>query len=169
MSTNFQQGLEKDSDALAAWPFPTPPWSAWPTRSMPWKPTFVLWRAPCPRKSSRPWPSGGPGTSHASRGGRRVTLLETAAALRRRDVSSAELTAAALQRIERLNPSTNAMQTVHGRRRPRAGQTGRPGPGAGRRPRPAAWHPHCGQGSVPHQRRAHHRRLEAVRGSCAGL
>jgi aspartyl-tRNA(Asn)/glutamyl-tRNA(Gln) amidotransferase subunit A len=41
-----------------------------------------------------------------------VTLLETAAALRRREVSSAELTAAALQRIERLNPSTNAMQTV---------------------------------------------------------
>ena len=41
-----------------------------------------------------------------------MTLLETAAALRRREVSSAELTAAALQRIERLNPSTNAMQTV---------------------------------------------------------
>jgi aspartyl-tRNA(Asn)/glutamyl-tRNA(Gln) amidotransferase subunit A len=41
-----------------------------------------------------------------------VTLLEAAAALRRREVSSAELTAAALQRIERLNPSTNAMQTV---------------------------------------------------------
>jgi len=41
-----------------------------------------------------------------------VTLLEAAAALRRREISSAELTAAALQRIERLNPSTNAMQTV---------------------------------------------------------
>ncbi len=41
-----------------------------------------------------------------------MTLLETAAALRRRDVSSVELTNAALQRIERLNPSTNAMQTV---------------------------------------------------------
>jgi len=41
-----------------------------------------------------------------------VTLLEAAAALRRRETSSAELTAAALQRIERLNPSTNAMQTV---------------------------------------------------------
>jgi aspartyl-tRNA(Asn)/glutamyl-tRNA(Gln) amidotransferase subunit A len=41
-----------------------------------------------------------------------VTLLEAAAALRRREVSSAELTAAALHRIERLNPSTNAMQTV---------------------------------------------------------
>ena len=41
-----------------------------------------------------------------------MTLLEAAAALRRREVSSAELTAAALQRIERLNPSTNAMQTV---------------------------------------------------------
>jgi aspartyl-tRNA(Asn)/glutamyl-tRNA(Gln) amidotransferase subunit A len=41
-----------------------------------------------------------------------VTLLEAAAALRRREVSSAELTAAALQRIERLNPSTNAMQLV---------------------------------------------------------
>jgi aspartyl-tRNA(Asn)/glutamyl-tRNA(Gln) amidotransferase subunit A len=41
-----------------------------------------------------------------------VTLLEYAAALRRREISSAELTAAALDRIERLNPSTNAMQTV---------------------------------------------------------
>ena len=41
-----------------------------------------------------------------------MTLLEAAAALRRREVSSAELTAAALQRIERLNPSTNAMQLV---------------------------------------------------------
>jgi aspartyl-tRNA(Asn)/glutamyl-tRNA(Gln) amidotransferase subunit A len=41
-----------------------------------------------------------------------VTLLEAAAALRRKEVSAAELTAAALQRIERLNPSTNAMQTV---------------------------------------------------------
>jgi len=41
-----------------------------------------------------------------------VTLLEAAAALRRHEVSSVELTAAALRRIERLNPSTNAMQTV---------------------------------------------------------
>ncbi|MGA2741136.1 MAG: amidase [Bryobacteraceae bacterium] len=41
-----------------------------------------------------------------------MTLLEYAAALRRREISSAELTAAALDRIERLNPSTNAMQTV---------------------------------------------------------
>jgi aspartyl-tRNA(Asn)/glutamyl-tRNA(Gln) amidotransferase subunit A len=41
-----------------------------------------------------------------------VTLLETAAALRRREISSAELTASALERIERLNPSTNAIQTV---------------------------------------------------------
>jgi aspartyl-tRNA(Asn)/glutamyl-tRNA(Gln) amidotransferase subunit A len=41
-----------------------------------------------------------------------VTLLEAAAALRRSETSSAELTAAALERIERLNPSTNAMQTV---------------------------------------------------------
>jgi aspartyl-tRNA(Asn)/glutamyl-tRNA(Gln) amidotransferase subunit A len=41
-----------------------------------------------------------------------VTILETAAALRRREISSAELTAAALERIERLNPATNAMQTV---------------------------------------------------------
>ena len=45
-------------------------------------------------------------------GGCRVTLLEAAAALRRREISSAELTAAALERIERLNPATNAMQTV---------------------------------------------------------
>jgi aspartyl-tRNA(Asn)/glutamyl-tRNA(Gln) amidotransferase subunit A len=41
-----------------------------------------------------------------------VTLLESAAAMRRREISSAELTTAALQRIERLNPSTNAVQTV---------------------------------------------------------
>ena len=41
-----------------------------------------------------------------------MTLLEAAAALRRREISSGELTAAALERIERLNPSTNAMQTV---------------------------------------------------------
>jgi aspartyl-tRNA(Asn)/glutamyl-tRNA(Gln) amidotransferase subunit A len=41
-----------------------------------------------------------------------VTLLEAAATLRRREVSSAELTAAALARIERLNPATNAMQTL---------------------------------------------------------
>jgi aspartyl-tRNA(Asn)/glutamyl-tRNA(Gln) amidotransferase subunit A len=41
-----------------------------------------------------------------------VTLLEAAAALRRREISSVELTTAALERIERLNPSTNAMQTV---------------------------------------------------------
>ncbi len=41
-----------------------------------------------------------------------MTILETAAALRRREISSAELTAAALERIERLNPATNAMQTV---------------------------------------------------------
>ena len=39
-----------------------------------------------------------------------MTLLEAAAALRRRVVSSAELTTAALAAIERLNPATNAMQ-----------------------------------------------------------
>ncbi|HXM40174.1 MAG TPA: amidase [Bryobacteraceae bacterium] len=41
-----------------------------------------------------------------------MTLLESAAALRRRKISSVELTTVALDRIERLNPSTNAMQTV---------------------------------------------------------
>lgn len=41
-----------------------------------------------------------------------MTLLEAAAALRRREVSSAELTAAALRRIECLNPGVNAMLTV---------------------------------------------------------
>jgi aspartyl-tRNA(Asn)/glutamyl-tRNA(Gln) amidotransferase subunit A len=41
-----------------------------------------------------------------------VTLLEAAAALSRREVSSVELTEAALERIGRLNPATNAMQTV---------------------------------------------------------
>ncbi len=41
-----------------------------------------------------------------------MTLLEAAAALRRTEVTATELTAAARQRIERLNPSTNAMQTV---------------------------------------------------------
>ena len=41
-----------------------------------------------------------------------MTLLEAAAALRAREVSSVELTTAALERIERLNPGTNAMQTV---------------------------------------------------------
>lgn len=41
-----------------------------------------------------------------------MTLLEAAAALRRRETSSVELTAAALRSIERLNPSTNAMQSV---------------------------------------------------------
>ena len=41
-----------------------------------------------------------------------MTLLEAAAALRRRETSSAELTAAALRSIERLNPSVNAIQLV---------------------------------------------------------
>lgn len=41
-----------------------------------------------------------------------MTLLEAAAALRARQVSSAELTRAALDRIARLNPRLNAMQTV---------------------------------------------------------
>ncbi|HVN05805.1 MAG TPA: amidase [Bryobacteraceae bacterium] len=41
-----------------------------------------------------------------------MTLLEAASALRRGEVSSAELTAAALAAIERLNPATNAMQLV---------------------------------------------------------
>ena len=41
-----------------------------------------------------------------------MTLLEAAAALRRREISSMELTASALQRIERFNPSTNAVQFV---------------------------------------------------------
>ena len=41
-----------------------------------------------------------------------MTLLEAAARLRRRDISSVELTAAALEHVERLNPSTNAMQLV---------------------------------------------------------
>ncbi len=41
-----------------------------------------------------------------------MTLLEAAATLGRREVSSLELTEAALERIGRLNPATNAMQTV---------------------------------------------------------
>ena len=41
-----------------------------------------------------------------------MTLLEAAASLRRREISSAELTAAALERIARLNPATNAIQTL---------------------------------------------------------
>ncbi len=41
-----------------------------------------------------------------------MTLLEAAAALRRREVSSVELTTAALAAVERLNPATNAMQFV---------------------------------------------------------
>ena len=41
-----------------------------------------------------------------------MTLLEAAAALRRRETSSAELTAEALERIARLNPVTNAFQAV---------------------------------------------------------
>jgi len=41
-----------------------------------------------------------------------VTLLEAAAALRKREVSSVELTAAALRTIDRLNPATNAIITV---------------------------------------------------------
>ena len=41
-----------------------------------------------------------------------MTLLEAAQALRRRAVSSAELTAASLQRIGELNPKLNAMLTV---------------------------------------------------------
>ncbi len=43
-----------------------------------------------------------------------MTLLEAGAALRARKVSSAELTTSALERVERLNPATNAMQTVMG-------------------------------------------------------
>lgn len=41
-----------------------------------------------------------------------MTILEAAAALRKRQVSSAELTAAALKQIERANPATNAFITV---------------------------------------------------------
>lgn len=41
-----------------------------------------------------------------------MTLLEAAAALRRRETSSVELTEGALDRIARLNPVTNAIQTV---------------------------------------------------------
>jgi aspartyl-tRNA(Asn)/glutamyl-tRNA(Gln) amidotransferase subunit A len=41
-----------------------------------------------------------------------MTLLEAAAALRRREVSAVELTARAVTSIEKLNPATNAMQTV---------------------------------------------------------
>jgi len=41
-----------------------------------------------------------------------VTLLEAAAALRRRETSSVELTEGALDRIARLNPVTNAILTV---------------------------------------------------------
>ena len=41
-----------------------------------------------------------------------MTLLEAAAALGQRKISSVELTEAALERIGRLNPATNAMQTV---------------------------------------------------------
>lgn len=41
-----------------------------------------------------------------------MTLMDAAAALRTRKVSSLELTDAALERIARLNPATNAMQTV---------------------------------------------------------
>ena len=41
-----------------------------------------------------------------------MTLLEMAAALRRKEVSSAELTAAALRRIGQVNPALNAMQLV---------------------------------------------------------
>lgn len=41
-----------------------------------------------------------------------MTLLEAAAALRRREISSAELTAAALDRIARLNPGANAIQCL---------------------------------------------------------
>ena len=41
-----------------------------------------------------------------------MTLLEAVLALRRGEVSSAELTAAALAAIERLNPATNAMQLI---------------------------------------------------------
>ncbi|MGA2593910.1 MAG: amidase family protein [Bryobacteraceae bacterium] len=41
-----------------------------------------------------------------------MTLLEAAAALRRRETSSVELTEGALDRIARLNPVTNAILTV---------------------------------------------------------
>ncbi len=41
-----------------------------------------------------------------------MTLLEAAASLRRREVSSVDLTTSALTRIDRLNPGTNAVQTL---------------------------------------------------------
>jgi len=45
-------------------------------------------------------------------GGRRVTILEAAAALRAKKVSSVELTEESLKRIEQLNPKLNAFITV---------------------------------------------------------
>ena len=56
-------------------------------------------------------------------GGRRVTIREAAAALRRAAVSSVELTTAALERIQRLDPKLNSFLTVTA------------GPGARARPR----------------------------------
>src|SRR6202011_1454651 len=77
-------------------------------------------RGPPPRfgrscsSAGRRYPAG-PGTRHhvpRRSGGEPVTLPEAARALRQREVSSVELTRAALDRIDRLNPTLNAFLTV---------------------------------------------------------
>ena len=86
---------------------------------------------------------------------RTTSLAELARSVRAKEVSARELTQAALDRIERLNPHLQRLRRGRRRAGPPRGRRHRRPHRRRRRPRPAGRHPHRRQGP-PERHRLHH-------------